>query len=239
MASNDLYTLLDIATEISQNYGSVDDITIAKAKKWTNRALLRMAEIADWSWLKVFGASIATVSGTESYSLTSGVKKIYAIWLEDSARRKLRLIDDRRFREIYTQATTPQGNPLYYRNFGRDASGNRKIALYPVPNAVLSVKYDYVKEIDLLVNNTDDVREVTGMPAHMVDALIELGTAISYREQDDSDYQSAMGEAIARIIKLAEDDGAEIDDVIRTAPFGDSGNDYQDPVLPPKYGEVV
>jgi hypothetical protein len=236
MAANEIYTLLDAATEVSQAYGDTSDISIAKAKKWCNRALVRMAEIHDWSWLKVFDASIATVSGTESYSLASGVKKIYAIWLQDSARRKLRLIDDRRFREIYTQATTPQGNPLYYRNYGRDSSGNRKIALYPVPNAVLTLKYDYVKEITLLVNNTDDVREVTGMPAHMVDAWIELATAIGYREQDDSDYQSAMAEAVERVIRLAAEDGAEIDDEIRAAAFGDSGNDWLDPVLPPRFG---
>jgi len=236
MASEDLFSFLDIATEVSQNYGATDDVTIAKAKKWVNRALVRISEVGHWSWRETFDTSVATVSGTETYVLAANVKHITALWIQDTARRKLRLIDNRRFRQIYTQATTPQGTPLYYRTYGRDATtGYRKIALYPVPNAVFTVKYDYQKEMDLLVNNTDDVRVVTGMPDHMVDALIELATAISYREQDDSDYQSAMAESMARWRALYDEDNTEIDDVIRAASDDGGGGGYEDPILPPSY----
>lgn len=240
MAADSLYSLLDIATETAQNYGSTDDITIAKAKKWVNRALLRVAEMGPWSWTMVYDTSLATVSGTETYSLASGVKKVHALWVQDTARRKLRLIDDRRFREIFTQNTTPQGTPLYYRDYGRNAStGYKMIALYPVPNAILTLKYDYEREITLLVDNTDDVRVDSGLPAHMVDALIELATAIGYREQDDSDYASAMAEAIQRWQRLKEEDLTEIDDNFRAAAFGDVDSSWGDPVLPPKYGEII
>lgn len=236
MAANDLFTLLDIATEVSQNYGDTSDITIAKAKKWVNRALMRISEMGTWSWQKVYDEALNTVAGTETYTLADGVKKINAIWIQGSTRRKLRLIEDRRFREIFTQPTTPQGTPLYYRNYGRDAtSGEKKIAIYPVPNAVYALKYDYDREIQMLVDNTDDVRVETGMPAHMIDALIELATAIGYRELDDSDYESAMAEALERWRALFADDSSEIDDRIRQAPFEADGPDLNDPVLPSNY----
>lgn len=239
MAADSLFTLLDLATETSQNLGATDDVSIAKAKKFVNRALIRISEMGPWSWQMVYDATVNTVSGTESYVLATDVKKLQAVWINDTARRKLRLIDDRRFREIFTQNVTPQGTPLYYRDFGRDATtGNRKIALYPVPNSVLAIGYDYEREMQLLVDNTDDVRVETGMPDHMVDALIELATAIGYREQDDSDYGSAMAEAIERWIELRNNDQTEIDDAIRAAPMGGDGRDFLDPILPPRFGDT-
>ena len=309
MAANSLYTLDDLATEVAQNYGDVSDITIAKAKKWINRALMRINEMGDWSWLMTFDATFTTVydSGTatlingattkvvtlnatqldaayivtasvngnvavtataslqtttqftltfspaipvsgayeltwsiekESYVLGEGVKKIYSIYYQQNVRRNLKLIEDRRFREIFTYNVTPSGTPVWYRLYGRDATtGRRKVALFPIPASQLPIYYDYRKEMPMLVNDSDDVRVVTGMPDHMIDALIELATAISFRQLDDSDYESAMAEAMARIQRLHAEDSTEIDDRIRMRNF-DSAEYMGDPVLPPQYGDT-
>lgn len=239
MAANSLFTLSEIANEVSQIYGSTDDITQAKAKKWINRALMRINEMGDWSWLMVFDGTFTASSGTETYALATNVKKVYSIFYSSGVRRKLRLMDDRIFRSIATQVTTPQGTPLWYRLYGRDASGNRKVALWPIPNATLTMYYDYRKEIDLLVNDSDDVRTVTGMPDHMVDALIELAAAIGMRELDDSDYESAMSEAVARWKNLLAEDLSEIDDGIRMRAYEADATNYQDPVLPAQYTDSL
>lgn len=240
MAADSLFTLDDIALQVAQNYGDTSDITIAKAEKWINRALLRINELGDWSWLMKFDATFNTTSGTETYTLGAGVKKIYALYYSDNVRRKLRLMDDRRFREVFTYNVTPTGTPLWYRLGGRSTiNGRRQVKLFPVPNATIAMYYDYRQEMPLLVNSTDDVRVVTGMPDHMVDALIEMATAISFREQDDSDYQSAIQEAEARLQRLLAEDETEIDDRIRMANFEGDSVYYGDPVLPPQYGDFL
>lgn len=237
MASTSLYTLAEIAAVVAENYGADDDITLARAKKWVNRALMRINEMGDWSWLMAFDATFSTVASTESYVLGAGVKKIYSVSLNiGSARRKLRLIDDRKFRDLFAYNTTTTGTPSWYRLFGRDAStGRRKVALFPIPSSVVSVYYDYRKEITLLTNDSDDVRATTGMPDHMIDALIELATAISYRQLDDSDYANAMAEAVARWRTLLAEDLNEIDDTIRMRGFDMDASMFGDPVLPPQY----
>lgn len=240
MAADSLYTLLDIATQVAQNYGDTSDITLAKAKQWVNRALIRIDEIGDFSWLMKFDETFNTVAGTETYTLVDGVKRIYAIYYQQNVRRKLRLMDDRRFREVFTYSVSPQGTPLWYRLYGRNATnGNRKVALWPIPNNAIAIYYDYRKEMTLLVNDSDDVRSVTGMPGHMVDALIELATAISFRELDDSDYESAMAEAVGRWQKLLAEDLSEIDDNIRMKNFESDSIYFGDPVLPPQYGDYL
>lgn len=237
MAATDLFTLEDLATEVAQNYGDTSDITIAKAKKWINRALLRINEMGDWSWLMTFDATFSTVSGTESYTLADGVKRVYSLFIQDTSRRVLRLMDDRTFREMNTSAVNPQGTPYSYRLYGRNSTnGRRKVALWPVPNAVFTMYYDYRKDISLLSADTDDVRITCGMPAHMVDALIELASAIGYRELDDSDYESAMAEAVVRWQNLLADDLTEIDDRIRQRSFDDDFLPLGDPMLPPQFG---
>lgn len=314
MAAQNLFSLSDIALQVAQNYGAVDDITIEKAKKWINRALLRINSMGDWSWTMIFDGTFNTVNGTESYTLTAGVKKIYAIYYQDQVRRKLTLIDDRRFREVFTYTVTPQGTPVWYRDFGRDhTTGRRKVALFPIPNASMAMYYDYRREVPLMIdsesgsaamvngaatqtvtlentfydndydltvsvessNDSDpavtatvtaqttstfsvsfsptpatgnytlsyslerdpDIRRETNMPDHMVDALIELATAIGFREQDDSDYESAMAEAVARWQDLLAEDLNEIDDKIRQVAFEADRIYYGDPVLPPQYGD--
>ncbi len=349
MAANTLFTFQAIATEVAQNYGDTSDLTLSKAYKWVNRALIRVSEIGDFSWLwgpqgsfktvvrfyyyqtvgtspgvsqtisrndngtggpsfntaeiidastvitdvngnGVFTAGIpvtATNTGTgvtlssipdakygacymwylyngqgaqppvnlaqpgqyvltvattnnvlpaqEIYSLAFGVKKVYAIYYVNNVRRKLRLMDNRRFREIFTYPVQPSGTPLYYRDLGRDSSGQMQVALWPLPNTVYNIFYDYVKECPLMVNASDDVRTVVGLPEWQVDALIQLATAIAFAELDASNYRDMMNEAVQRWADIYHDDSNQIDDSIRAASFDGERVDYADPVLPPQY----
>lgn len=247
MSSNSLFTLTDLATEVALNYGDQSDITIAKAYKWINRALMRISEMGDWSWLKVYDATFNTVNGTEAYTLADGVKKIDSVFVFNNVRRRLQMIEDRMFRQHFLNPTTVTGTPQFYRNYGRSSAsgseGRRRIALYPVPSSVLAIYYDYTKEISLFssihesggASSTVTVSQLTGMPQHMVDALIEMATAIGMRELDDSNYDAAMSEAMLRWDRLLQEDLHEIEDSIRMRSFEDSTGQVADPVLPPQY----
>jgi hypothetical protein len=238
MAASDLFTLAQIADQVCLNFGDTSDITQAKAKKWINRALLRFSELGDWSWQRVFAASLSTVASTEIYDL-SGVKQITAIYVSSPVQRKLTLMEDREFRRRYPN-NTATGMPYYYREAGwsTTTANTRKLGFYPIPDGVYTIKYDYIRSIQLLSSDTDDIRVATGMPQHLVDLVIEMATAIGWKELDDGDSTEQMREVLQRLAAAYAEDQHSIDDVFVMAPLETSDIDkFFDPVLSPNFNE--
>ncbi len=235
MAATDLFTLSDLALQVALNYGATDDSTLAKAKKWINRSLLYYSELGYWSWQRVYDQSLATVAGTATYSV--GATKIQKIYMSSPIQRDLILIEDRRFRELYPNSTFT-GAPYFWRRAGQSKTvvDTQIIGLYPIPDAVYTLKYDGIKEMTLLSADTDDVRTVTGMPSKFVNMLIELATSIGFKELDDAQYGEQFQECLLRLKGLYGDDQTEIDDVLVFATIDNfDANYYQDPILPPGY----
>jgi hypothetical protein len=110
----------------------------------------------------------------------------------------------------------------------------QKIGLYPIPDAAYTLKWDGIKPITLLSATTDDVRIVTGMPSHYVDALIEMATAIGWNEVDDAEAKAKLQEAVLRLEALWKRDSHSIEDTHLMRGF-DSDDYHRDPVLPPQY----
>ncbi len=237
MSATSLYSLLDLSTETAENLGATDDISISTCKRLINRALVRITEKYDWPFLFVEGGTIATVGGTETYSLSATVQKVTNVYVTGTRARTLRLMENRQFRQTFTNPILSTGTPNYYRYAGVDSvTGAKKIGLYTIPSTVETIYYDYIKKMPLLSNHTDDVRIVCGLPDHTVDALIELATAIGMRKFDDADYESAMAEAIVRWDTIYQDYTNEIDDRLRARAFEGADYDGPMPVLPPQFG---
>lgn len=243
MAANDLYTQIDMATQVALNYGDTSDITIEKAKKWLNRGLVLINEAGDWSWARVFGEELTTVASQEIYSLTptssNTIKKLESVYMSSPIQRRLKMVEDRQFRRLYPN-NTATGTPFFYRKAGKDrtAVDTLKIGLYPVPSGVYTIKYDFVSNIPLLVAETDDPRKVCGMPTSLCELLIDIATAIGFRELDDAVYQSAFAEVVERIAQAYRDDYSEIEDSFVMAPMESSDIDkFFDPVLTPYFNE--
>lgn len=234
MAASDLFTLAQIADQVCLNYGDTSDFTQAKARKWVNRALLRFSELGDWSWQRVYAQTFATVASTEAYSV-AGIKAITKVFLASPIQRDLDLIEDRLFRQIFPN-NTATGTPCYYREYGWSLTtvNTRKIALYPIPDAVYTVNYDGVRAIQLLTSDTEDVRTSTGMPQHLVDLLIEMATAVGFKELDDEQAKAQMDECLTRLGAAYFNDQTNIDDRIIMAPDYSLARNL-DPVLPPQY----
>lgn len=243
MAANSLFALSDLTTQVCLNLGAVDDVSVAKAQKWINRALIRFSEMGIWSWQKVVeqafpGATSVTVAGTATYSVKNCIE-MQSLYFDPSSSNvgRLLLMDDREFRRLYQQ-TTATGRPYLYLHRGRvnDATNKDvlKIGLYPIPDAAYTLKWDGIKPISLLTATTDDVREVTGMPVTMVDILIEMATAIGWKEIDDQAATVQMQEVMVRLREAYNRDNHDIEDnhVMRSDPGPDP---YMDPRLPPQY----
>lgn len=236
MASDSLFTLADLAEQVSLNIGSVDDYTLAKAKKWVNRALIRFSENKMWSFQYRYGQTLSTVALQEEYSI-SGSLKVNSIYSTGPTQRRLTLIEDRTFRAMYPN-NTANGNPYFWRRTGSSltVANTIKIGLYPIPDTIYTLKYDAVYPIIMLTSDTDDVRVVNGMPSTLVDLLIEMATAIGWTEIDDSEAQNKLKECLVRLEAAYGQDESEIDDRMVMSPMEiEDSNRFYDPVLPANY----
>lgn len=244
MAANSLFVLSDLQVQVALNLGATDDISLAKAAKYINRGLIRFSEMGIWSWQRVYdqpfpGATSVTVAGTATYSVKNCLE-MHSLYFDPASSNvgRLLLMGDREFRSLYSQANA-QSRPYLYLERGRanaDTSNldTLKIGLYPIPDAAYTLKWDGIKPISMLTGASDDVRVVTGMPVSMVDILIEMATAIGWKEIDDAQAIVQMDEVMVRLKGMYEKDNHSIEDshVFR----GFDGADYfRDPVLPAQY----
>lgn len=235
MAANSLFSLSDLAIQVAETYGDTSDFTLAKAKKWLNRGILYYAELGMWSFQRVYGQTISTVAGTTEY--TVGALKINSIYMSSPIQRTIMLIEDRRFRELYPNSNF-SGVPFFWRRAGQSkvTVDAQIIGFYPIPDDVYTIKWDGIRTMDLMVNDTDDIRTVTGMPSKYVNMLIELAIAIGFKELDDAQYGEQFQECLVRLKGLYGDDQTEIEDVMVFATIDNwDSNFYQDPVLPPQF----
>lgn len=242
MAANSFFTLSELQTQVGLNLGATDDVSLAKCGKYLNRALVRFAEMGIWSWQRVYsqpfpGATSVTVAGTSEYSVKNCLQ-IDSLYVTGTAGLPLTLMGDREFRAMYP-VPTAQGRPYIYLERGRanpDTSNLDvlKVGLYPIPDAAYTLQWDGIKPISLMTSLSSDVRVVTGMPQGMVDILIEMATAIGWKEIDDAAAAIQMQEVVARLRAAFERDNTSIEDVQRfREPFADDY--YRDPQLPPQY----
>jgi hypothetical protein len=133
---------------------------------------------------------------------------------------------------------TANGNPYYWRRMGSSTTvvNTIKIGVYPIPDAIYTLKYDGVKPIVSLVNDTDDIRLITGMPNTLVDLVIEMATAIGWTQIDDSEATNKLKECLVRMETAYGQDKSEIDDRLIMSPMEvDEWNKYWDPVLPSNF----
>lgn len=238
MAADALFTLADMATQVALNVGATDDFTMAKAKKWINRSILRFEEMGTWGWQKVYAQVLSTVALQEEYSVQN-ILKITSMYLSTPIQRRMTLLDERQFRRMYPN-NTAVGTPYYYHTTGWSTAtiNTRKYALYPIPDTIYTVKYDGIRPITLLSNDTDDIRLITGMPSNLVDIVIEMATAVGFKEEQDVDSSAQMQECIMRLKGAYQEDHSEIDDRLVMVPMeADDLDRYFDPQLDPRFSE--
>lgn len=240
-----LFTLADLADQVCLNLGAQDNITQLKARKYVNRTILRFIEMGTWSFQHVYqqpfpgvAPSNVTVANQISYVMPN-VLKVHTLYMRTPVQRRLQRLEDRKYRRMYPNDTAV-GTPYYYREMGR-ATGtqdNLQIGLYPIPDAAYTLYWDGIVAIPLLVNDTDDFRLVCGIPGYFADIIIEMATAIGWKEVDDQDQGAQLQEVLMRLKSIYEEDQNSIEDRLIMAPFESEDVDrYFDPMLDPRFGE--
>lgn len=236
MNPSQLYTIRGIVRQVCQNVGSLDEQTQEQAYTWINRALIRFSELGQWSWQKFYGESINTVSG-QAIVTFQDVFEVTSMYMAAPYQKKLVLIEDRQFRAQYPNDTFT-GCPYFYRLAGTSKSVENaiEIGFYPIPDAVYTISYDGVRPIALPTSLSQDIRQYTGMPANIVDIVIDMATAIGYEADDDVDENSRFMRAVARMESAYQKDQSKIDDRLIMSPFDAmDASQLAEPQFPPQY----
>ena len=174
-------TFTEIYTAAADQFGDTSAAMIVRIKRYINWSQQDVCARLDTGDFLYKASTIATVAATKLYSLASDAEKVMDItisgakWLLDHVTREdLDNLDP---------ARTATGTPYYWTEAGRDASGYLQIELYPVPDAIVTLGYNYRKASTDLSNDSD--KSIIPAKYHKVLYLGALAQCYDY-DQDPS-----------------------------------------------------
>ncbi len=159
---------------------------IDRHKRNLNRALREIAKDRTYPFNIDYSNTFNTVAGTEEYTLTeTDNQKLETVRITtDGYQRRLTPVRYDEFRATYpavTYALNP-GTPNLYYTTGRSSTNQLKLKLYPVPNAVYTIEYDYY----LAPAALDSDGDVPAMPPLYHDMLIDFALWKGYQYERDT-----------------------------------------------------
>lgn len=233
--AEELFTLNEIAKEVGHNYGDTSTPSITRAKRYINRALIRLNSLGPWPFLDDL-KTFSTVANTGIYSISRAFSKIRGLHIRDDNDRKLIKIDKAQLRIAEPDPDDSTSTPLYYLPVGFK-NGSWRFRLHPVPDAAYTIYVDGDLRIPLFIDGEDDIREVCNMPDEMVEVVIDLASALMDRKNDDALYRQNLADAMthAEMVRAMMD--SNVDDEMLSREYGEEIDiTTGDPRLPPEYG---
>lgn len=180
---------------------SVQDTTYAKLiGLMVNDAKREVEDAYDWN---ACGATVTltTVAGTYNYTLTDSKTRFRVIdVLNDSSNLPMLYATTTWMNRQFLLATPVQGSPYYYNFNGVSNNGDTQVDIFPVPNAVYTVRFNLTIPQDDLASDTTKLL----VPSHLVEQLA-YSKAIAERGEDAgvssleaySLYRNSLADAIA------------------------------------------
>ena len=167
---------------------------------FVNDAKREVEDAYDWNALDTT-ITLATVAGTKAYSLTGiGSRFKTQDVINDTQDIPMQAADPNWINRQYYIGTTQSAAPTKYAYRGVDSSGDTKVELWPLPDAVYNLRFElFVPQLDFS-NNSDIIK----VPAHLVQ-LLAYSKAIAERGEDGGLqaseayqlYRLALSDAIA------------------------------------------
>lgn len=178
-------------------------------------------------------SSISVVNPTVLYSLAADCQEplILHYTFNSIEYVMVKIESEREFYQdlyIFTQAIN---RPFFYVDMGYDASKQRQIQVYPIPdtNGPYTVNYTYFKDPTLVDLDTIDLTtEFPDFPSYMQDALWKGALYYFLKSFDDQGQQIAKGDydIATNALDIAENQDQDLELSIR---FGMSRALYRDP----------
>lgn len=119
---------------------------------------------------------------------------------------------------------------------GRDSSGAIQVRLWPIPDTEYRIYVDFKKNIEHMRQDQDDAREFFSLPPDMLEILIQMATALSFKGIDDARYTEDMAEAEFMLANAYADDQENNDTVIRAREIETEETIIDGPIYPSNIG---
>jgi len=235
MGAADLFTLQDIATEVGQTYGSTDTITLAKCKKWINRALVDISGFGPWPFLKDGDETLELEDDTSEYTLPCVVKEIRKLYYRDNDDYSLNYVPYDRWIDVIVDDQDADGTPTHYTIVGWDQyTHGWKIRLWPQPSAAKTLYVSADKYIALFDSDKDDLRD--RMPETMLPVVIAIAEKYALRDLNEI-TELQRDQQVEMLLTKAQGKHFNKKDMRHRARAhdGSDADPYRDPRLPPNY----
>jgi hypothetical protein len=233
---NELYRLENVVLDVARNFGNESTQSKDRIKRMINRAATRIiGHDRKWSWLYVVD-SFETAADVETYSLNQDTRSLLMLWKTGDNRGPIDRIPSRQFRKYVPDESTYSGVPRLWDEAGVDTNGSKVISLFPVPDNTYTVKYQYYRHLLPVRNDQTNLWAYWGMPPNIIEILIQMATALTFKGIDDDRYQTDIAEAEAMIVDAYAADQEKGNTIIR-APAEDPDNFFSDgPMMPWNFG---
>jgi hypothetical protein len=154
-----------------------------------NDAKRTVEDAWDWSALRTT-LTITTTEDIFNYVLVGSGNRIKIIdVINDTSNWFMTYKDTHWMDNAFLNETPPKSSPTFYNFNGVDTNGDTQVDLYPIPNAVYTIRVNCVQRNPDLVNN-DDKLQIPHMP------VLHLALALASRERGETGGRSA-GEMLA------------------------------------------
>lgn len=211
-------TLNDIIKRIKErsHHGNVDTTTdtittqILRAVNDARRDIIARVP-KDWLFKT---STFNTANGTSTYSLASDVQEpLFFRYTDSSTEYVLKKVSDlKTFYETMYSATQPVDLPKYFVEHGLDASGYKKVLLYPTPDDTYTVTYGYYKDPSRTDLTTSDLAtEIPDVPVYLQDALWKQAFYYFLWSFDDPQKEFAKRDAEQAMAKLDQSEREDLD----------------------------
>jgi len=198
-------TLGECITRILERVGLTSTSAEFKdqARHYINLMLAETVPLAQWWWLDR-STTFDTVASTATYTPISGNVTSWWSFTDETNNYPLGIIGPTQY-DSWDPDQDQTGDPRYAFIAGQDATtGYPTIALYPIPDAVNTIRVRYRADVDEWTSANDSTDFLTlGIPRIMESVLL-YGASSLYleRQGDDSGAERESGN-LDRVLKLA------------------------------------
>lgn len=176
-------TFLELLQTCIDDFGKSEAEWVSRHKRNLNRAMREIAKDRTYPFFVDYSNTFNTVAGTEEYTLVeTDIQKLISVRITTSGyEKRLSPVRYDEFRAVHpavSYATDP-GTPALYYTTGRTSTNQLKIKLYPIPNAVVTIEYDYYMSPPVLATDSD----LPVLPPLYQDMLIDYAMWKSYEHE--------------------------------------------------------
>lgn len=192
---NELYKFENVILDIARQFGNESQKSQDRIARLVNRAMtLVIGANRQWRFLKKV-ETITTSASVSEYTLNTDVEEILLFWKTGSHRGPLTRIPEGQFRAFVPDESVYTGIPNLWDDEGVDSNGSMVVSFWPIPSGAVEIKYQYYRRLVPLRNPQQNLIAVWGVPPRVIEAIIQMATALTFKGIDDARYKAERAEA--------------------------------------------